>query len=255
MDPLEACHMLLRLLEAMKAKDKPSDQYRACFIEAWSTVDDGLQIVAGRHYEHHPDMARSCLELIEALDILSPHCDDLGEQAFATWCDEFPESESWFPDSFLKALVQFLPADDVTASRRLRRLRRLRQHNEDTVHNPSSESGKGLLESIESARSSTEIKQEETKATTSPNLDLTPSDVGGRYRSDNHASTKSWESDGAVASVEAEGANSTISNHIDEVPTCPSTTTKNHDVTSFPRSPRSDIPASGMDPGKPPDDE
>jgi hypothetical protein len=136
-DPLEACRMLLHVLKAMKDRNLPIDEYSDLLSQVWWDVDDGLRIVASRRYDDHPDAAKDCLVLIDSLEILSPPTGQ-DDDAFARWANEFPESESWFPDTLIRALARFSPPIELTDSHRLRRLRYLENRDGNTAEQTSS---------------------------------------------------------------------------------------------------------------------
>jgi hypothetical protein len=182
-DPLEACRMLLHVLKAMKDRNLPIDEYSDLLSQVWWDVDDGLRIVASRHYDAHPNLAKHCLLLIDSLDISPPPAGQ-DDAAFARWANEFPESESWFPDTLINALARFLFPVELTASHRLRRLRYLENCDRNTKKQTSSRtrrnsrskttrrSRKPLGVSIDGTGiSNPEVTQEEEKPTTSSHRD------------------------------------------------------------------------------------
>jgi hypothetical protein len=268
MDPLEACRTLLRLLKTMKSRNLPIDEYSYLLSRVWWDIDDGLRVVASRHYDGHPELAKNCLVLIDCLDI-SPPLTGQDDDAFAAWANEFPESESWFPDTLINALAQFLPPTEVTASHRLRRLRYLEKRDENTTKHTSNRSrrssrSKSSRRSRQSSRVSTdstrlskpEIEQDEGKSTTTSHHDIfTPTDDEQRVSSDRHADPDAQ--DGMVIVVN-EGSNhegdSDTNDPNELLPPSPTDTADpSHDIASPLNSPR--LLQHEMDLDKPPDND
>ncbi|KAI0093072.1 hypothetical protein BDY19DRAFT_921863, partial [Irpex rosettiformis] len=125
LDPLESSYMILQALKkATEVKDVALEKHWTLVRGMWSDIEKGLQTVAGRSYEEHPDIARRCLELIDALDGIPPSaCQD--EETFSTWMDTFLPDKTWFPDHCIQSLAQFLPVGEDVISCRLRRVRLL----------------------------------------------------------------------------------------------------------------------------------
>jgi hypothetical protein len=159
--------MLLRVLKAMKDRNLPIDGYSDLVSQVWWDVDNGLRIVASRHYDGHPDAAKDCLMLIDSLEILPPPTGQ-DDDAFARWANEFPESKSWFPDNLIRALARFSPPIEMTASHRLRRLRYLENRDGNRTEQASSRSRRNSCESLDvstdgAGLSNPEVKQDEGK--------------------------------------------------------------------------------------------
>ena len=131
LDPLEACHVLLCLLDTMKSRELPVTTIGSIreIRDFFKVVDEGLRLTADlQDYDSHRDVARGCLELINGLDLSVPPVsssedgDGDVDQAFSTWAEEFPERRSRFPETFIDALRRFLPfGDDTSFSHRVRR--------------------------------------------------------------------------------------------------------------------------------------
>lgn len=121
--------MVLRALKkATEEKGKVSLESLWTRVRArlWPSVKKGMEIVAARSraYEGHPEIARSCLELIDTFDI--PSTPDYGDNdAFVAWADNFDDNESLVPDACIRMLGRFLPGADDVKSYRLRRTRRM----------------------------------------------------------------------------------------------------------------------------------
>ena len=121
--------MVLRALKkATEEKGKASLEpiWELVRDDLWPSVKKGMEIVAARLGQHrgHPEIARSCLELIDTFDISStPDYED--DDAFLAWADNFDEDESLVPDACIRMLGRFLPGADDVKSYRLRRTRRM----------------------------------------------------------------------------------------------------------------------------------
>ena len=95
--------MVLRALKkATEEKGKASLEPLCTIVrdDLWPSVENGMEIVAARlgQHEGHPEIARSCLELIDTFDLGStPDYED--DSAFLTWADNFDENESLVPDA------------------------------------------------------------------------------------------------------------------------------------------------------------
>ncbi|KAI0090118.1 hypothetical protein BDY19DRAFT_938577 [Irpex rosettiformis] len=128
LDPLEACHVLLSLLDTMNTQGlsiATLGNFRE-IRDFFKVVDEGLRMIADlQDYDTHREIAKHCLELINRLDLSAPPDSDnngLNEEAFWTWAEEFPERKSRFPETFIDALRRFLPfGDDTSFSHRVRR--------------------------------------------------------------------------------------------------------------------------------------
>ena len=129
LDPLETYYMVLRALK--KATDEKGEEslkslWTLVRDDLWPSIENGMEIVAARlgSYEGHPEIARSCLELIDTFDLGStPDYED--DSAFLTWADNFNEDESLVPDACIRMLGRFLPRAVDARSYRLRRTRRM----------------------------------------------------------------------------------------------------------------------------------
>ena len=129
LDPLETYYMVLRALKkATEEKGKASLEPHWTLVRAdlWLSVKKGMEIVAARlgQHEGHPEIARSCLELIDTFDIpCTPDYED--NDAFVAWADNFDDSESLVPDACIRMLGRFLPGKNDVKSYRLRRTSRM----------------------------------------------------------------------------------------------------------------------------------
>ena len=153
LDPLETYYMVLRALKkATEEKGKASLEPHWTLVrdDLWPSVKKGMEIVAARPgaYKGHPEIAISCLELIDRFDIPStPDYED--DNAFLAWADNFDDSESLVPDACIRMLGRFLPGKNDVKSYRLRRTRRMdaQRASSPSGARRAARVGQGLLQS------------------------------------------------------------------------------------------------------------
>lgn len=118
------------MLHLLQQNNKLLENYGYILFDFWDGITRGLDVVVHRHYDHHPELAKQCLQLINTLDYHPPTNAD--EETFATWARAFPVDESFYPDNVVTALSSFLPPEDAMFCHRVRRLRILKDDHPDT---------------------------------------------------------------------------------------------------------------------------
>lgn len=120
LDPLQVCYMQLRIFKAMQERNEVPIDHTNYLRECWDDIADGLWIVAGRRYDGHSELARTCLALIEELEPCP--VDPSDDEAFSAWAHSFHPPDSAFAESLIYALVRFLPDDGASLCARARRI-------------------------------------------------------------------------------------------------------------------------------------